>query len=137
MSANCACGNTHHPSVPTPVNYDEMQAVTTIINPATVGKEEEKVLVYQSLKKNGTLGYEQLPSHKTELKAQSLGNVVGNYDENPSPLTPVLKWKSNLVSLVINDIVSNCLTSSSYFWNIDRPRSMFTVFPPILELSPS
>ncbi|KAH7188099.1 uncharacterized protein B0J16DRAFT_370102 [Fusarium flagelliforme] len=105
MSAQCACGNTHHPGVPTPTNYHEMQAVTTIINPATVGKDEEKVLVFQSLKQNGTLGFEQLPAQKTELKSQSWGSVYGNYDENPSPLTPVLKYKSNLVSLVINDIV--------------------------------
>jgi len=111
MSAQCACGNTHHPNVPTPANYNEMQAVSTIINPATAKGASPQVLIYQSLRQNGTLGYEQVPSNKTELKAQSWGNVTGNYDENPSPLTPVLKYQSNIVSLVINDIVSSSYPS--------------------------
>ncbi|KAI1267832.1 hypothetical protein F5Y18DRAFT_424130 [Xylariaceae sp. FL1019] len=102
MSSNCPC---HEPSQ-SPVDYKNMQAVTTIINPSTLGRDLKKVLVFQSLA-NGTVGYEQHEfDDQQQLNAQGYSKGVnGNYDEQPAPLTPIIKFGSNLVSLIIDDTV--------------------------------
>jgi hypothetical protein len=107
MSNNCGCHQNGSNGAAQEKDYSKMQALTAILNPQTVGrpKKEPKVLLYQSLP-NGTLGYEQAVfSSSQQVKSQGYGQgVVGNY-ESPSPLTPVLRFGSNLVSLVIDDIV--------------------------------
>ncbi|KAM6536270.1 hypothetical protein FALCPG4_002280 [Fusarium falciforme] len=85
---SCSCGNnTTRPNgssseKPTDV---EMQAVTAILNPDTTARDA-KVIVFQS-PPNRTLGFEQ------------------GYYEAPYPYAPVLKAKSNHVSMVYDDIV--------------------------------
>ncbi|KAM6515603.1 hypothetical protein FALCPG4_013822 [Fusarium falciforme] len=95
---NCGC---HPPSGDKP-DYKKMQALTAILNPGNTSK----VLLYQSLTANGTLGYEQAAfSPKHDVKSQGYGQgVVGNYEE-PSPLSPVIKFGSNIVSMIIDDTV--------------------------------
>jgi len=112
---SCGCGNqgsgghnTTHPA-PGPVipKYEEMQALTAILNPDTLDREgvERKIMLFQSLP-NGTLGYDQLEFDDVKLKAQKIGEVAGYY-EKPSKLVPTLKYRSSIVSMVYDDVVSN------------------------------
>ncbi|KIL89182.1 hypothetical protein FAVG1_07576 [Fusarium avenaceum] len=95
---NCGC---HPPSGNKP-DYQKMQALTAILNPGNTSK----VLLYQSLTTNGTLGYEQAAfSPKHDVKAQGYGSGVTGHYEEPSPLSPVIKFGSNIVSLIVEDTV--------------------------------
>ncbi|KAF4982146.1 hypothetical protein FZEAL_2169 [Fusarium zealandicum] len=103
MNSNCSCHPAHGPNGP---DYSKFQAVTVILNPDTVSRQDEptKAIVFQSLP-NGTLGFEQIDFKRAKLGAQEDGEVTGYYKPNPSPLAPVLQYKSNLVSLVYDDMI--------------------------------
>ncbi|KAI0149614.1 hypothetical protein GGR57DRAFT_515055 [Xylariaceae sp. FL1272] len=105
MSCKCHAQEPSQPAQP-PVDYKGMQAVTTIINPSTLGRDLKKVVVFQSLA-NGTVGYQQLEfDDQQPLSTQEYGKGVnGNYDEQPAPLAPIIKFGSNIVSLIIDDTV--------------------------------
>ncbi|KAH7217529.1 hypothetical protein BKA60DRAFT_648851 [Fusarium oxysporum] len=106
MSNNCGCHQNPPSSGPAPVKHDysKAQALTAILNPGN----QKKVLLYQTLTVNGTLGYEYATfSPDQSVKSQGYNQgVVGNYDEQPSPLSPVTKWGSNIVSMVMDGVVN-------------------------------
>ncbi|KAF5010621.1 hypothetical protein FDECE_3223 [Fusarium decemcellulare] len=104
MSNNCGCN--HSASGPAPdaqPNYGEMQAISAILNPLTVGKPKPKIQIWQSLA-NGTLGFDQLELDSVKLKTQEVGDVKGYY--GTGRIAPTLRYTTNLVTLVFDDIVN-------------------------------
>ncbi|KAK3346969.1 hypothetical protein B0T25DRAFT_634276 [Lasiosphaeria hispida] len=105
------------PPPPPAVEYKAMQAVSAILNPETVAavngataekieedRLEKKVVLFQSLAANGTLGYDQVTFQPHDkLKKQGKGGVVGYYG-NLKPI-PSLKFGSTLASIVQDNFI--------------------------------
>lgn len=109
MANTCNChNNSSSGAAQQKVDYSEMQALTAVLNPESVnrGDNKSKVIIYQSLSSNGTLGFEQSVFAERSVRKQGEGQgVFGNYGQ-PSPFSPVLKFGSTLVSMVVDGIVS-------------------------------
>ncbi|CVL08287.1 uncharacterized protein FMAN_05093 [Fusarium mangiferae] len=90
MSTTCNChSNNTNGATQQNVDYSKMHALTAILNPQTLGRagKKSKVLLYQSLTQNGS--WNSCPGQPWQSFTMS----------------PVLKLGSNLVSLVVDDVV--------------------------------
>lgn len=102
----CYC---HPPAAPTAPDYKKMQALAAVLNPADGvdenGAGEKKVILFQSLRQNGTLGYDQTtfgPTSHGKLNPQQANEVVGYF--GTEKVIPSLKFGSTIAATVINNL---------------------------------